>query len=151
MEQDVRGAPARLKVATPWIRRLAAEALRVEGIERGELSVVVTRDPRIRSLNAEFRAKDKVTNVLSFPQDEPRAGKLIGDVVISVDTVARQGAQTGSGFRYTFAFYLVHGILHLLGHDHHEPAEAKRMYRRTREILEAVGVDRVARRVRGKR
>jgi probable rRNA maturation factor len=141
--------PARLKLSTAIIRRIAIAALDAEGVRAGELSIVVTRDPEIRALNARFRGKDKATNVLSFPQDDPRspgaAVPLIGDVVISLDYVDRQGAETGSGFRYTFLYYLVHGILHLLGHDHHAPAEARRMYRRTREILAAAGEDRAPR------
>lgn len=131
-------APAALRVSATRVRALAKAALAAEGVARGELSVVVTRDPQIRVLNARFRKKDKVTNVLSFPQDDPRSGGLIGDVIVSVDTVARQGKDTGAGFRYTFDFYLVHGILHLLGYDHHTGGDAKKMYGRTREILEAV-------------
>ena len=131
--------PAARRVSAARVRAIARAALAAEGVTGGELSVLVTRDPAIRALNARFRGKDKVTNVLSFPQHDPRAGGLIGDVVLSVDTVARQGAETGAGFAYTFDFYLVHGILHLLGYDHHTGGEAKRMYARTRAILEAAG------------
>lgn len=130
---------ARLVVPAARVRRIARAALAAEGIERGELSVVITRDAGIRALNARFRGKDKATNVLSFPQDDPRKGGLLGDVVISVDYVEKQGKETGSGFAYTFAYYLVHGVLHLLGHDHHEKNEARRMYRRTEKILEELG------------
>lgn len=132
---EVGRAPAAWRVPVARVRALARTALAAEGIETGELSVVVTRDPAIRELNARYRGKDKATNVLSFPQDDPRSGGAIGDVVISLDTVARQGGETGAGFRYTFEFYLVHGILHLLGYDHHTGGEAKKMYARTREIL----------------
>ena len=131
-------APASLRVSAAHVRQLASATLTAEGVDAGELSVVVTRDAAIRELNARFRGKDKVTNVLSFPQDDPRSGKLIGDVVLSVDTVARQGAETGAGFRYTFDFYLVHGILHLLGYDHHTGGDAKKMYARTRAIVASV-------------
>lgn len=129
--------PAALRVDTRHVAAIARAALAAEGIERGELSVLVTRDPTIRLFNAQFRGKDAATNVLSFPQDEPRSGGLIGDVIVSIDTVARQGAETGAGFRYTFDFYLVHGILHLLGYDHHTGGGAKKMYARTRRILSA--------------
>ncbi len=157
VRNEASGAPARRRIGAAAVRRIARAALLAEGVVRGELSVLVTRDARIRALNSRFRGKDKATNVLSFPQEDPFAARgtarrgtraiprrapLIGDVVVSVDTVARQGLATGSGFRYTFAYYLVHGILHLLGHDHHRPAEARRMYRRTREILAAAGEDR---------
>lgn len=137
---DAGRRPARLKVPVALVRKLAATALATEGITRGEIAVLVTRDPRIRVLNRTFRRKDKATNVLSFPQDDPKSGGHIGDVAISLDYVERQGRETGAGFRFTFAFYLVHGVLHLLGYDHHAPAEARRMYRRTDEILAAAGV-----------
>lgn len=128
---------AALRLPEKDVTRIARAALAAEGVTSGELSVLVTRDRQIRVLNRDFRGKDKATNVLSFPQD-PDSG-LIGDVAISIDTCARQGEESGAGFRYTFAYYLVHGVLHLLGHDHHRPAEAKRMYRRMEEILESLG------------
>ena len=131
--------PARLKISSVAVGKIARAALTAEGIAKGELSVLVTRDEKIRVLNRQFRGMDTPTNVLSFPQDDPRAGKLIGDIAISLDYVDRQGEETGAGFRYTFAFYLVHGVLHLLGYDHHKPADARRMYKRTREILELAG------------
>ena len=129
--------PAALRVKPKHVTAIAHAALAAEGIERGELSVLVTRDPTIRMFNEQFRGKDAATNVLSFPQDDPRSGGLIGDVIVSVDTVARQGEETGAGFQYTFDFYLVHGILHLLGYDHHTGGDAKKMYARTRHILAA--------------
>ena len=142
---DAGRRPLRLKIAAKDVRAIALAALAAERVTTGELSVLVTRDGKIRELNRKFRGKDEPTNVLSFPQDDPRSGKLIGDVVISIDYVARQGEETGAGFRYTFAYYLVHGVLHLLGYDHHEKNDARKMYRRTREILEAAGEDRPAR------
>ena len=130
---------AHLKISSVAVGKIARAALTAEGITKGELSVLLTRDEKIRVLNRKFRGMDTPTNVLSFPQDDPRAGKLIGDSAISLDYVDRQGEETGAGFRYTFAFYLVHGVLHLLGYDHHKPADARRMYKRTREILELAG------------
>ena len=129
----------RLIVSAARVRKIARAALAAEGITSGELSVLVTRDAGIRELNARYRGKDAATNVLSFPQGDPRKGGLLGDIAISVDYVDKQGKETGSGFAYTFAYYLVHGVLHLLGHDHHEKNEARRMYRRTEKILRDMG------------
>jgi len=132
-DESPRGSRAHLPLFA--IRAVARRALQEEGVARGELSILVTGDRAIRRLNARWRGKDASTNVLSFPGRD----RFIGDVVISVETCARQGAETGSGFRYTFLFYLVHGILHLLGHDHVRPTQARRMNARTRAILEAAG------------
>lgn len=136
---------AALRMPAKDVGRIARAALTAEGVTTGELSVLVTRDPQIRLLNREFRGKDKATNVLAFPPpggrrspQDPESG-LIGDIAISIDTCAREGEESGAGFRYTFAYYLVHGVLHLLGYDHHRPADAKRMYRRMDEILEGLG------------
>jgi probable rRNA maturation factor len=128
-----------MKVSVRDVKRIAKAALQAEGVPGG-LAVRITRDDEMRQLNRRYRGKDKPTNVLSFPAG-PAAGEsaYLGDVAISIDYVDRQGARTGAGFRYTFAYYLVHGILHLLGHDHHHPADARRMYRRTRQILELAG------------
>ncbi len=127
--------PKRLAIPAAAVRKIARGALAAEGVKKGELTVLVTRDAAIRKLNARFRGKDKATNVLSFPG----TGGHIGDVAISLDYVDAQGSETGAGFRYTFAYYLVHGVLHLLGYDHERERDAKKMYRRTEEILDAVG------------
>ena len=122
-----------LGVSARTIAKVARAAL---GKKRLVLSILVTTNSDIRRLNKKFRGKDEATNVLSFPQDPP----LLGDVVISADYCAKQGRETGSGFRYTFLYYLVHGILHLLGHDHEKAADAKKMYALTERILEKAGV-----------
>ena len=136
--------PKKLAIPDRAIRRIAAAALARERVGSGTLSVLVTRDPKIRVLNRDFRGVDKATNVLSFPgvarvKGASVAEPHIGDIAISLDYVERQGAETGSGFRYTFAFYLVHGVLHLLGWDHRTAREEAAMHRRTREILEIAG------------
>ena len=123
-------------VSAATIRRRAAKIL--EGLDKAdaELSLVLTDDEEIQSLNSEWREKDKPTDVLSFPQDED----LLGDVVISIETASRQ-ADDPHGWAKDHAnvegdewstldevtLLLVHGVLHLLGHDHHKKTEAKRM------------------------
>jgi probable rRNA maturation factor len=125
-----------LGISANAIRKVVRTALAAERAE-GALSILVTRNAAIRRLNKKWRGKDQSTNVLSFPQLPP----LLGDVVISADYCRMQGEETGSGFRYTFLYYLVHGVLHLLGHDHEKPAEARRMYALTEKILKRAGED----------
>ncbi len=117
-------------------KRLVAEAralLKSLQLVRREVSLVLTDDAHIRVLNAQWRDEDKATDVLSFPMDELTPGDKIaksgplGDIVLSLETTARE-AQAIGWQRDAFAtFLLVHGFCHLLGHDHGDPDEAAAM------------------------
>lgn len=92
-------------------------------------------DHEIRSLNRQYRGKDKPTDVLSFPLADELHPFLLGDVVISVETAARQAQRRGHSLREELQILLIHGILHLLGYDHEvSRSEAIRMHRKEREI-----------------
>lgn len=111
--------------------------------ERGsELSVTWVGDAQMKSLNRNYRGKDKTTDVLSFPLLEgrkmPRAPKgplPLGDVVVSLARTARQARERGVPFRSELALLVVHGILHLLGYDHVTKAQEKRMFSLQDRIL----------------
>lgn len=96
-----------------------------------ELSLSLVGDRAIRRLNRTWRKKDKATDVLSFPSGDAPPGtpgpRLLGDVVISLDTARRQAKEYERSLDVEMARYLAHGILHLLGHDHEKPTEARRM------------------------
>ena len=79
----------------------------------------------MRRLNRAWRGKDRPTDVLSFPAGGP--GALLGDIVISLDTARRAAKEEGRGVGAELDRYLAHGLLHLLGHDHERPADARRM------------------------
>lgn len=113
-----------------------------------ELSVVLTDDARIAELNAQWRGKEGPTDVLSFPQGaEVWQGVAVGDIVISLDTAARQAAEVGHELYDEVVVLLVHGLCHLLGHDHLEPAEATAMSAQEQALLRALGrVDGLVRR-----
>jgi len=122
------------------VRRAVAAAAPPE-TEESELSVVLTDDASIKSLNARWRRKDEPTNVLSFPADRPAAGpRLLGDIVIAYETTAREAAQEQKPFADHLAHLTVHGFLHLLGYDHESDADAEVMERLEREILARLGV-----------
>jgi rRNA maturation RNase YbeY len=92
-------------------------------------------DPAIHSLNRQYRGKDKPTDVLSFPLADALQPSLLGDVVISVETAARQAQRRGHSLREELQTLLIHGILHLLGYDHETSrSEAIRMHRKEREV-----------------
>jgi probable rRNA maturation factor len=95
-----------------------------------EVSISLVDDPAIRALNVTWRAQDKATDVLSFPQFEPPFPAFVpvlGDVVISVDTAARQAAEVGHSLGDELAVLLVHAMMHLLGHRHDDAQAAERM------------------------
>jgi len=107
-----------------------------------ELSVTLTSDRAIRTLNRRWRGKDKPTNVLSFPAPAQRRGapRHLGDVVIAYETVASEAAAEGKAFGHHLAHLAVHGFLHLLGYDHESDRQAEAMERRERRILAGLGI-----------
>ena len=92
-----------------------------------ELSCLLSDDASIRELNARWRGMDKPTNVLSFPATGPGAELLLGDVVLAFETVSREAAAENKPIRDHVVHLIVHGVLHLLGHDHEDDAEADTM------------------------
>ena len=103
--------------------------------ERAELSLALVTDPEIRDLNRQYREKDKATDVLSFPLADELQPFLLGDVVISAETAARQAQRRGHPLWVEIQTLLIHGILHLLGYDHEvSRGEAIRMHRKEREV-----------------
>lgn len=86
-------------------------------------------------LNRQYREKDTPTDVLSFPLADELCPALLGDIVISVETAARQARRRRHSLREEMQALLIHGILHLLGYDHEASrSEASRMHRKEREI-----------------
>ena len=121
------------------VRRDAATLLRLLDLD-AELSVVLVDDAEIHRLNATYRGVDRPTDVLAFAMREGDGVALhpdvLGDVVISLDTAARQAAARGVPIADEVRLLLTHGILHLLGYDHERsPREARRMFRKQRELL----------------
>ena len=128
----------------------------LEELARRAASAVLKDDPRavallfsddeeIRVLNREWRGQDKPTNVLSFPAATDMTlpeGETVplGDIILAYETVARESAEQNKSLTDHTAHLIVHGILHLLGYDHMEEAEAEEMEAREREILAALGI-----------
>jgi probable rRNA maturation factor len=103
------------------------------------VGVVVVDDHFIRDINARFRGKDRATDVISFSyldDDSPAAeDNLVGEVYISHETVTADAAKRAVDVALLFLRVSVHGLLHVLGHDHETDEEADRMERRERDIL----------------
>jgi len=107
------------------LRQAIKETLNTEGIRLRvvEVSIALVDDATIQALNAEYRGKDTPTDVLSFSQCEgetfvaPGAPKLLGDVIVSLDTAVRQAEQGGRSLDEEVSHLVIHGVLHLLGYD----------------------------------
>jgi probable rRNA maturation factor len=95
-----------------------------------ELAVTLADDARVMALNAEWRAKDKPTNVLTFPAvepDETANAEMLGDVILAFETVEREAAAEGKSLSDHLSHLVVHGVLHLFGYDHLDDENAEAM------------------------
>jgi probable rRNA maturation factor len=107
-----------------------------------QVNILVVDAEAGRRFNRQYRHKDYPTNVLSFPW-QPAPGdksRLLGDLVICAPVVAREAAEQGKRPRDHWAHLTIHGVLHLLGHDHETPAEARRMEALEIRILAGLGI-----------
>ena len=104
------------------LRELGERALRTIGSSKQTATVVFVGDAAIRKLNKQFRGKDQVTDVLSFPNEaemfEAENQSQLGEVVIAVERAATQAKQNGLTFSNEVAQLILHGLLHLCGYDH---------------------------------
>jgi probable rRNA maturation factor len=106
--------------------------------DRSSLTILLTDDEQLRALNRAHRGKDKPTNVLSFPS--AAGGDYLGDIAIALATAKREAVASNKPLVDHVLHLAVHGVLHLLGHDHETPAEAETMEAREVEILSQIGV-----------
>ncbi len=123
------------------IRAQATRMLRALQLSDAHLSVLLCDDAVIHALNREHRGKDRPTDVLAFAMSEgtPVIGNdaLLGDIVISLPTAARQARAASRAFEHEVGMLLAHGLLHLLGDDHQTDAQERRMTART-DLLRSV-------------
>lgn len=160
MSIDIDNRHPKLRVGQARLAKHLRGVLREVGRGRAHVDVSLVTDREIRKLNKQFRGVDAVTDVLSFALTEgegpPLPGDWLGDVVVSLDTARRQAAQMQSvqmqartiaadptaarAWRLTeeVMFLATHGVLHLVGHDHEDPAEAEVMEALERKLLLAV-------------
>ena len=139
-----------LPEAAAVARRAAAAALEAAPALSGrvELGVVLADDAFVRTLNRDYRGQDRATDVLSFPIHEPprldsleaEMPLMLGDVVLARETVERDSASAGVNVADRVSHLVIHGVLHLLGHDHDEPVAECRMRALESKTLLALGL-----------
>jgi probable rRNA maturation factor len=154
IEIDIRIASSAWRAALPnpaaAVRRAAIAALKAElparkkGTPKTGLSILLTDDAEMRKLNAGWRAKDKPTNVLSFPAenavDPARPPAYLGDVALGLATCRREAREQKKTLADHVAHLTVHGVLHLLGYDHMDDEQAEAMEPLETEILAGMGI-----------
>lgn len=148
---EVRIAPQFKHLVTAKLARQAALAVLAheEVTGHGELSVVITDDEEVHTLNRRFRGVDASTDVLAFGAGNqttpfvtaPDAPLLLGDVIISCPRAQEQAAEAGHPLSAEIQLLVVHGVLHLLGYDHAEPKEKALMWERQEAILRTLAKD----------
>jgi len=129
------------------LERAASAALEHESRPRDtELSIVLTDEVRLQKLNREYLGIDAPTDVLSFPASEidPETGApYIGDILISIPRARSQAEMAGHPLESEVQLLVVHGVLHLLGHDHGKVEEKARMWKVQGEILASLGLGQI--------
>ena len=133
------------KISMAIIQQKTIDILNALACPDAELSILIVDDPKIEVLNKEHFNRYGSTNVISFPmrtgQFNNIAPQLLGDVVISIETAAREGEIAGISMEERFTQLLVHGILHLLGYDHEKnKKQASKMEKKSDEILKLIKI-----------
>lgn len=110
-------------------------------LKKVSLSILLTNDAEVKTLNAQYRGKNKPTNVLSFPDGEKIGGvRQLGDIAMAYETIAAEAKAQGKALKHHLSHLAIHGTLHLLGHDHEEDAEAEAMEALEIAILARMGI-----------
>lgn len=129
IELDLRVAEPAWSDALPELTAICERALAAGAAQKnasGEVSLLLTADSEIQTLNRDWRGKDKPTDVLSFPAD-PLDAPFLGDIAVSLGVTATDATARGIGLNQHLSHLLIHGLLHLLGHDHKDDTEAAEM------------------------
>ncbi len=109
-------------------------------LEQATASIVLSSDVAVSVLNGRYRNKPNPTNVLSFPPGPGSPKGYIGDIVLAVETILREAHEQDVPPEHHLQHLIVHGLLHLLGHDHETDADAERMEALEIKILTRLGV-----------
>lgn len=156
--EPMRGAVIHLRIRAAHrargrtsLARRAAQAALAQGRDlptRVELTIRLTDDAELRALNRQYRATDAPTDVLSFggegyldgrPRAEDQAPDYLGDIAISMERCMAQAARFGHPVEDELALLVIHGVLHLLGYDHHSPTRRRRMWQAQDRAFASLG------------
>jgi probable rRNA maturation factor len=131
----IRNHQQRVSISLARLRRLAARTLTALGRSDQDVDVSVLDDREIQRLNSRYLGHRRPTDVIAFNLQGPPGSRLLGEVVISAETAARQSRRVGVPVALEIDLLLVHGLLHLHGYDDRDPEQARAMHERARAIL----------------
>jgi len=143
----------KVKIASPQemvpleyakLRETATKVLEGEGVREAKISLAFVDNPTIHRLNKQFLQHDEPTDVLSFPMSGPKAKILEGELVIGVEVAKAQAEDRGHEVHAELCLYVIHGLLHLCGHDDDSPKNRKKMRERERHYLSILGLPPIA-------
>ncbi|MGM0853179.1 MAG: rRNA maturation RNase YbeY [Bacillota bacterium] len=138
---------------TSLVQNILNFAAKKEEVEDdSEVSVTFVTNERIQEINREYRHKDQPTDVISFALEElgedeveivgGQIPRVLGDIIISIDRAKEQAEEYNHSFSRELGFLALHGFLHLLGYDHMEEIDEKKMFQRQKDILDEYGLKR---------
>lgn len=132
----------RWKGVTPLVRQAARAVLKAESVQMASLTLVLSNDAAVQVLNAQYRGKDKPTNVLSFPDGDADENGVeqLGDCIFAYETIVAEAQAQGKPLPAHLAHLVMHGVLHLLGYDHETEAQAAVMEGQEIALLAAMGI-----------
>ena len=132
---------ARWKGVCPTVKRAAEAALSDQKVKTAAVTILLSNDAEIRGLNQKYRAKNKPTNVLSFPNGDVEEGVCqLGDIILAYETIAAESVAQKKPLKAHLTHLVIHGVLHLLGFDHEVEAEADIMEACEIRILSRMGI-----------
>jgi probable rRNA maturation factor len=142
---DVSNRQRTVPVNTRRLEAVARAALAAEAVTAAELSIIVVNDRRIATIHEDWLDDATPTDVITFDLGMPGDPALRGDIVVSAETAAREARRLADGRQgwtphLELAYYLVHGILHLTGHDDRAAEDRRRMRLRERTVMKAAGL-----------
>lgn len=131
----------RFKKHRALVRRVLLHGMKQEKLKRHAVTVVLTNDKAIRTLNHDYRGRNKPTNVLSFPDDSETGDiRHLGDIVLAYETIVKEARAQGKTTGDHLSHLVLHGLLHLLGYDHEKDGDANRMETKEIKLLAGIGI-----------
>jgi probable rRNA maturation factor len=136
---EISDTQSHLRIDAGELARLARAVLAGEGVSRASVSISLVDDATIHALNRRHLGHDWPTDVITFPLSAPGDEELSGELVLSAEMALKTAGASGIDPQDELALYLVHGLLHLCGHDDQTPEQAAAMRRREDEVLRRLG------------
>lgn len=127
-------------LSTEWLAVTFERVLDELAVRQIELSVVIVGDSRMAALHQQYLNDPGTTDVLTFDLRDQPAGPLEGEIYVCRDEAARRAAERGHEATKELLLYTIHGLLHLLGYDDHDPADHAAMHAKEDQLLTAIGV-----------